>query len=108
MYFVMRSPSGDEFPNLGCYLELVANRKLVWTSALKPGYRPVQRAENNPELLFTAVILMQPTKTGTRYTAIAIHQDPESRQKHEQMGFHDGWGTVLDQLVEHVKQKHNL
>ena len=107
MYFVMRSPAGEEFPNLGCYLELVENRKLVWTSALKPGYRPVD-APGEQDLLFTAVVMMEPTAKGTRYIAIAIHQNPEGKVKHEQMGFHEGWSTVLDQLVEHVKQKHNL
>ena len=35
----MRSPEGEEFPNAGCYLEIVPNRKLVWTNALEPGYR---------------------------------------------------------------------
>lgn len=33
-----------------------------------------------------------------------MHTDPESREKHAAMGFHDGWGKALDQLVEHVKQ----
>jgi uncharacterized protein YndB with AHSA1/START domain len=104
MYFVMRSPSGDEFPNLGCYLETVENRKLVWTSALKPGYRPVEAPAEN-DLLFTAVILLEPTQKGTRYIALAIHQNPKGKAQHEAMGFHEGWSTVLDQLVEHIKQK---
>ena len=37
---VMRSPEGKEFPNVGCYLEVVPNERLVWTDALLPGYRP--------------------------------------------------------------------
>ena len=101
-YSVMRSPEGQEFPNVGCYLETVENRKLVWTAALKPGYRPVEAATNGADMLFTAVILLEPENTGTRYTAIAIHCDAEGKQKHEQMGFHDGWSTVLDQLVEYM------
>jgi uncharacterized protein YndB with AHSA1/START domain len=40
---------------------------------------------------------------GTKYTAVAIHKDEEGRKKHEEMGFHDGWGTVLDQLVALAK-----
>lgn len=35
---VMCSPEGQEFPNLGCYLEIIPNQKLVWTNALQPGY----------------------------------------------------------------------
>lgn len=102
-YSVMRSPEGQEFPNVGCYLEIVENKKLVWTAALKPGYRPVTEAENGADMLFTAVILIEAEGKATRYTAIAIHRSPEERQRHEEMGFHDGWSTVLDQLVEYVK-----
>jgi uncharacterized protein YndB with AHSA1/START domain len=35
---VMRSPEGQEHSGAGCYLEIVPNEKLVWTSALGPGY----------------------------------------------------------------------
>src|SRR6266478_3046269 len=79
--FVMRSPEGQEFPNLGCYLEVIENEKLVWTGALKPGYRP-QNAQGGVPFLFTAVILMEPHGTGTKYTAIAIHGDEDGARKH--------------------------
>jgi len=91
---VMRSPEGEEFPNTGCFLEIVEGEKLVWTDALLPGYRPSE----NP--FFTAVVTFEPHEGGTRYRALAIHGDPDNRKKHEEMGFHEGWGTVLDQLVE--------
>jgi uncharacterized protein YndB with AHSA1/START domain len=94
----MRSPEGDEFPNVGCYLEIVENRKLVFTDALGENFRP----NENP--FFTATILLEPHGTGTKYTAIAMHKDEASRQRHEDMGFHVGWGTTLDQLVELVKR----
>jgi uncharacterized protein YndB with AHSA1/START domain len=48
----------------------------------------------------TGVVTLQPEGTGTRYTAMAIHRDAATRAKHEEMGFHGGWGTALDQLVE--------
>ena len=32
---VMRSPEGQEFPNTGCVLEVVPDRKFVWTGALQ-------------------------------------------------------------------------
>ena len=95
--FVMRSPEGQEFPNVGCYLEVVPQSKLVWTDALLPGYRPA------PEPFFTAVVSMQTEGKGTRYRAIAVHKDAVSREKHEQMGFFEGWGQVLDQLVTYAK-----
>ena len=37
---VMRSPEGQEFPNVGCYLEIMPMARLVWTNLLQPGYRP--------------------------------------------------------------------
>jgi uncharacterized protein YndB with AHSA1/START domain len=49
------------------------------------------------------VITLEPAGYGTRYVARAIHGDPEARKKHEDMGFHDGWSAVLDQLVELAK-----
>jgi uncharacterized protein YndB with AHSA1/START domain len=96
--FVMRSPEGQTFPNVGCFLEIVKNQRLVWTDALAPGYRP------SAEPFFTAMVLLESDgRGGTKYTAIAMHKDPEGREKHEQMGFAEGWGQVFDQMVEHVK-----
>ena len=102
---VMRSPEGEEHPNLGCYLEVVLNRKLVWTDALEGEFRP-SRKEPGPNcpFLFTATILLSPHGKGTKYTAIAMHSDEPSRKKHEEMGFQDGWGKALDQLVELVTE----
>lgn len=102
---VMRSPEGEEFEGAGCYLEIVENEKLVWTNALEPGYRPAGPA-SGPEcadIVFTAVITLEPDEKGTKYTALAMHKDEAGRKKHEDMGFHDGWGKALDQLVAHVK-----
>lgn len=94
---VMRSPEGQDFPNAGCILEVVPNERLVWTDALLPGYRPSE------EPFFTAMITLEAKGKGTRYVATAIHRDPEGRARHEEMGFYDGWGQCLDQLVEYVK-----
>ena len=97
IHFVMRSPEGEEFPNTGCYLEVVPGKRLVWTDSLLPGYRP----SANP--FFTAYVMFEPQGTGTRYVAIAVHGNQETRERHEQMGFHEGWGTVLNQMVEYIK-----
>lgn len=98
---VMRSPEGEEFPNSGCYLEVVPNTRLVFTDTLLPGFRPA------PKPFFTAALLLEPTATGTRYTAIAIHGNEETRRQHEEMGFHEGWNTVVDQLVAHIRASMN-
>jgi uncharacterized protein YndB with AHSA1/START domain len=99
----MRSPEGEEFPNLGCYLEVVENRKLVWTDALEPGFRPATPVSGCGVTNFTAIVMLEPKGKGTKYTALALHKSEEERKKHEEMGFHEGWGTALDQLVEVAK-----
>jgi uncharacterized protein YndB with AHSA1/START domain len=50
---------------------------------------------------FSAIIELEATADGgCRYRAIAMHQDSEGKQAHDEMGFVDGWGAALDQLVE--------
>ena len=99
---VMQSPEGQDFPGLGCVLDVVENRRLVWTSALEPSFRPSPKA-SDADMFFTAIVSIEPAGEGTKYTATAIHRNPEDRNKHEEMGFHEGWGKALDQLVEYVK-----
>ncbi|MDX2197884.1 MAG: SRPBCC family protein [Phycisphaerae bacterium] len=95
---IMRSPEGEIFPDSGgCVLEVVQGRKLVFTDALGPGYRP--RGSG----FMTATILIEAHGNGTKYTATVLHSSPEDRQKHVDMGFFDGWSKALDQLVELVK-----
>ena len=74
-----------------------------WTDALEAGFRPTQQPAHLG-FRFTAAILLEPEGKGTRYKAIAMHADADARQKHDAMGFRDGWGTVLDQLVEHMQR----
>ena len=93
----MRSPEGKEFPNVGCYLEVIPQQRLIWTDALLPGYRPSQQP------FFTAILTLEAHGAGTRYVAMALHRDEDGKKQHEEMGFHDGWGKALDQLVAHVK-----
>src|SRR5262249_6784026 len=100
---VMRGPDGPEMDNVGCYLEVVPGRRLTFTGALEPGFRPSRRLAGVP-FLFTATVLFEPEGSGTRYTAIAIHRDEDEARKHDTMGFTKGWGTALEQLVDEIKQ----
>jgi uncharacterized protein YndB with AHSA1/START domain len=43
-------------------------------------------------------------KQGTRYTATVIHADEGGCKRHAAMGFEQGWGAALDQLVAMVKK----
>jgi uncharacterized protein YndB with AHSA1/START domain len=94
---VMRSPEGELHPNLGCYLEVVPLERLVFTDALLPGYRPAEKP------FMTAIVTFEAHGSGTKYTATALHHDAATRDTHAEMGFHDGWGTALDQLVAYAK-----
>lgn len=98
---VMRSPEGQENEGVGCILDVVPNRRLVWTGALLPGFRPAPAAGG--DLVFTAIIQLEPHGAGTKYTATVIHRDAEGCAQHAAMGFHQGWGAALDQLVALIK-----
>jgi uncharacterized protein YndB with AHSA1/START domain len=99
----MVDADGNKLPaSAGCYLEIVLNRKLIWTSALGPGYRPHDPA--SAPWFFTALLTFEPHGNGgCKYTATAIHATEESAAAHDKMGFTKGWGKVLEQLVEYVK-----
>lgn len=91
----MRSPEGEEFPNVGVYLEIVPNEKLVFTDGYGAGWEP------NPEPFFTAVLTFEALPNGgTRYTARAMHWTKEACERHATMGFQEGWAKAFDQLVE--------
>ena len=97
--FYMQGPDGERSDNVCCYLEVVPQRRLVWTDTLQGGWRPGSK----DVMGITAVITLEPMGRQTRYVATVLHRDEAGRKKHEEMGFYDGWGTVLDQMVEHIK-----
>ncbi len=88
---------GNEMANNGVYLELIPGEKLVFTDAYTEGWKPA------PDPFMTAIVLLEDADDGgTTYTAIARHRNSEARQTHENMGFYDGWGTVVTQLEEYA------
>ena len=103
LFVQMVDPDANKLPaEPGCYLEIVPNRKIVWTSALGPGYRPLDQGD--APWTFTAMLTFEPHgEGGCKYTARALHSSRAHAQSHEQMGFSQGWGKVLEQLVEYVK-----
>ena len=95
---VMRSPEGQEFPNPGIYLEVVENRRLVFTDAFVEAWVPSEKP------FMVAIVEFEDLGDGTtRYTATARHWTVEDRKTHEQMGFLEGWGVVADQLAQVAK-----
>jgi uncharacterized protein YndB with AHSA1/START domain len=97
----MTGPDGFDtgHGNAGCVLEVVAAEKLTWTSALGPGYRPAALGEGCESFPMTAVITFADAGDGkTLYRAVALHKDAADRDRHEAMGFQEGWGTCANQL----------
>lgn len=89
---------GTEMENNGVYLEVIPNKKLVFTDAYTEGWKPA------PEPFMTAIILFEDNGDGTTtYTAIARHRNKDAAKTHKDMGFYDGWGTVVDQLEAYAQ-----
>jgi uncharacterized protein YndB with AHSA1/START domain len=99
---VMRSPEGQEFPHEACLIEVVENERLVFTNALAPGYRPAAEllGADCAGLAFTAIVSLAERAGTTRYSVLVLHRNEADRRRHEEMGFHDGWGQCADQLIE--------
>ena len=91
-------PDGKEFPNLGCFLEVVPMERLVWTSMLFPGYRPAIV----DDIPITAIVTMEGVGTGTRYVFTALHRDEADLETNQTSGFYEGTEIAVDQFVEHV------
>jgi uncharacterized protein YndB with AHSA1/START domain len=90
---IFKGPDGESFPNDGVYLEVVPGRKLVFTDAYTEGWRPTE----NP--MFTGVVTFEDAGDGqTLYTARARHWTDAATKQHLEMGFHEGWGVVADQM----------
>ena len=104
----MQGPEGPGFTNTGCILQAVDGELLAWTGVMGPDFRPQAKAvfAAVPFVMSAIIALEDAAGGGTTYTAIVRHGDVASRQAHEQMGFHAGWGKALDQLVEHAKAGH--
>lgn len=83
---VMRDP--------GVVLEAIPARRFVFTDTYAPGWEP------KPEPFMTAIIELSDEGDDTRYDVTVRHRSAEAKQRHEEMGFFDGWGTVADQLGE--------
>ncbi|MDQ4087200.1 MAG: SRPBCC family protein [Pseudomonadota bacterium] len=100
-YTRMTGPDGFDAAGTGCFLEVVEGEKVVWTSALLPGYRPAESIEDCGGFPFTAVVTFEDAGDGrTRYRAVALHRNAADRDAHAAMGFEEGWGRCADQLGE--------
>ena len=83
------SEDGGPFtPHLdACFLAIDERERIVFTNAL------------------TAIITLRDHPDGTDYVAYVMHKSNADRRMHEQLGFHDGWGTVIGQLATLVERR---
>ena len=80
-----------------CFLDIEHGRRIVFTNALLGGWRPAE----NP--FITAIITLEDHPDGTEYVSYVMHKDRADRDTHEELGFFDGWGTVVEQLADLVE-----
>lgn len=95
-YSLMQGPNGEESPNEGSLVDVVAGRKLVFTDLFEADFKPVA----SPGLGFVAIVTFDPEGSGTRYRAVARHRTAAEAETHRSMGFHAGWGAAAAQLEE--------
>jgi uncharacterized protein YndB with AHSA1/START domain len=92
MNFVMSSPEGQDYPNIGIYLEVVPNKKIVTTDAVTPDFKP-----SGPFMI--AEVTFEDLGNGkTKYRAVARHWSEETKKRHAEMGFEPGWTQTAKQM----------
>ena len=91
----MTGPDGGVSDNPGCFLEIVPEQRIVCTSMLTGNWRPT-----SPWIGITSIFSMEDADGGTRYTACCMHRTADESRKHEEMGFYEGWGIMIDQMDE--------
>ncbi|PJB70259.1 MAG: polyketide cyclase [Alphaproteobacteria bacterium CG_4_9_14_3_um_filter_47_13] len=108
-YTNMQGPDGEGHSGASCFLEIVPQERLVWTTSLQPGYRPsplpATDAHSCESLMFTCIITLAEKDGGTKYVAHVMHSTPEQKIQHEEMGFEEGWGATITQLEELLKHE---
>ena len=95
---IMRGPDRVEFPNVGVYLEIEPGRRLVMTDAYVDAWTPVGAAVHDARAGFHSR-----TDGGALYRARVLHWSVEDRERHEAMGFHQGWPICTEQLAALVE-----
>jgi uncharacterized protein YndB with AHSA1/START domain len=94
---VMRGPDGNDFPNRGVYLEVVQDRRLVFTNAYTSAWEPSEKP------FITVILTFEDLGGKTNYTALVRHWSTADREAHEKMGFHQGWPICAEQLAALVE-----
>ena len=104
----MQSPEGKEFPNSDCCLQVIPHEKLGWTNALLLGFRPTAPSptcgDELADFKFTVMVEVANFGSSEHDTATVIRADEAGSKKHAAMGFEQGWGIALEQLIALVRK----
>lgn len=92
----MRGPAGEVSDNPGAFLDIAPMSRIVFTTALLENWRPAP----DPWMPITAIVTLADDGEDTAYTATVLHRDQPMRDRHEQLGFFEGWGICLQQLED--------
>lgn len=97
------SDDGDAFmPHTDSIFPVIEPKtRLVFTNAVNSAWRPTAPAP----VPMTAEIALADHPEGTDYRVVVRHGDPADRDRHEQLGFFDGWGSVTAALAELVESE---
>ena len=95
----MAGPDGERMENVGCYLEVVPNERLIFTDAYSEGYVP------QADSFMTGVVELSDTPEGnTQLVWSARHGSAAKRDQHLEMGFEQGWSAAAEQLDTLAKE----
>jgi uncharacterized protein YndB with AHSA1/START domain len=89
---------GQDFPNLGCFVEVIPMERLVWTSMLFPGFRPAVF----DDIPITAIMTLKASGNGTHYVFTALHRNESDFRQNKESGWQEGTSIAMEQLVAHV------
>lgn len=89
---------GRVVENLGCFVAVVPQERLVWTSMLFPGYRPAVF----DDVPITAILTVETQGSGTRYVFTALHRNEEDFKQDMESGWREGTEIAVQQLVDYV------
>lgn len=95
-HIVMHGPDGEVSDGAGVFLEAVPEQRLVFTNAFTSGWIPSRKSAVVP--FMTTIVEMSDEGGKTRHVVRALHWTEEARQRHEEMGFHEGWKLTTGQL----------
>jgi uncharacterized protein YndB with AHSA1/START domain len=93
---LIRSPAGERFDDLSCFLEVAPLERLVWTDALQPGMRPAPRTGK------TTLLNLEPRGTGSAIRMDVLWPDLAEQPDADAAAYEFGLSRSLDQLVAYA------